>query len=223
MDLQELKNNKKDVVRIHLKAGEPNRRKSKVGGTPYWPENTPYPDMLFIAQINFEDVPRTELLPTKGILQFFVGTDECFGLFEKEHGFKVFYHEDTDSLADISPVIVTDSPINAPASMTFLKDKECISYSDASFPAIPDALEEVLYHDDAFNGAGDKLLGYPFFTQTDPREYDPKLQKYDTLLFQLDTSDFVMWGDCGVANFFINKNKLKAKDFSDILYNWDCC
>ena len=81
MDLQELKNNKKDVVRIHLKAGEPNRRKSKVGGTPYWPENTPYPDMRFIAQINFEDVPRTELLPTKGILQFFVGTDECFGLF----------------------------------------------------------------------------------------------------------------------------------------------
>ncbi|ETJ18863.1 hypothetical protein Q604_UNBC18576G0001, partial [human gut metagenome] len=30
------------------------------------------------------------------------------------------------------------------------------------------------------------------------------------------------WGDGGVCNFFINKDKLKNLDFSDVLYNWDC-
>ena len=33
---------------------------------------------------------------------------------------------------------------------------------------------------------------------------------------------YIMWGDCGVCNFFINKDKLKNLDFSDVLYNWDC-
>ena len=30
----------------------------------------------------------------------------------------------------------------------------------------------------------------------------------------------VMWGNVGVGNFFINREKLKALDFSDVLYNW---
>ena len=33
---------------------------------------------------------------------------------------------------------------------------------------------------------------------------------------------YIMWGDCGGCNFFINKDKLKNLDFSDVLYNWDC-
>ena len=32
-----------------------------------------------------------------------------------------------------------------------------------------------------------------------------------------------MWGDSGVANFFINKEDMKNKKFDNILYNWDCC
>jgi uncharacterized protein YwqG len=45
------------------------------------------------------------------------------------------------------------------------------------------------------------------------------------LLFQMDTDDEVgiMWGDSGVANFFIIEEDLKNKDFSRVLYNWDCC
>lgn len=74
------------------------------------------------------------------------------------------------------------------------------------------------------------LLGIPFFMQSDPRVYGNELSKYDTLLFQLDSDSTeededewaVMWGDCGVANFFIPRHKLEALDFSDILYNWDC-
>ncbi|MBP1045598.1 DUF1963 domain-containing protein [Enterococcus sp. BWM-S5] len=73
---------------------------------------------------------------------------------------------------------------------------------------------------------GSKVGGYPYFTQEDPRIYE-ETTKYDTLLFQLDTEKVdadwpIMWGDMGVGNFFINKEALKQKDFTDIQYNWDC-
>lgn len=71
--------------------------------------------------------------------------------------------------------------------------------------------------------------GFAFFTQEDPREYNEEYKKFDTMLFQLN-SEFdentrnwkVCIGDAGVINFFINREKLKNKDFSEILYNWDC-
>ena len=49
------------------------------------------------------------------------------------------------------------------------------------------------------------------------------------LLFQLDSDgskeagDLVLWGDCGVANFFISREALRRRDFSRVCYNWDCC
>ena len=61
-------------------------------------------------------------------------------------------------------------------------------------------------------GGGHKIGGYPGFTQWDPRgEGD----SHDMLLFQLDSDchnskDRVLWGDCGIGNFFINREKLKA-------------
>lgn len=96
---------------------------------------------------------------------------------------------------------------------------------------------------------GHWMLGYPYFTQYDPREddnfYNPqedgldeeeiaeyyarKLNKiYDIQLFQMDSDfgrdyDYIMWGDAGVANFFINEKDLENEDFTDILYYWDCC
>ena len=49
------------------------------------------------------------------------------------------------------------------------------------------------------------------------------IKKYDTLLFQLDSQDkYIMWGDSGVGNFFIPKKSLLEKDFTNVLYNWDC-
>jgi len=74
------------------------------------------------------------------------------------------------------------------------------------------------------------LIGsYPFFTQEDPRFYVKNSKKYDTLLFQMASEyeqgkpkDCIMWGDMGVANFFINRQNLQNLKFDDVLYNWDC-
>lgn len=72
-----------------------------------------------------------------------------------------------------------------------------------------------------------QMGGYPFFTQSDPRSED-KYPELDTLLFQLDSEfrgghDLVLWGDCGVGNFFISHEDLKKRDFSKVGYSWDCC
>ena len=81
------------------------------------------------------------------------------------------------------------------------------------------------YLRDQLYSSGHRMLGYPFFTQYDPR---PEDSSYDTLLFQIDSDrvgkkDYVLWGDCGVANFFINLEDLKKRDFSNVFYTWDCC
>ena len=74
------------------------------------------------------------------------------------------------------------------------------------------------------NGFGHKIGGYPAFTQEDPREEDTS---YDFLMLQLDSEfgdgkDRILWGDAGICNFFINSEKLKNLDFSDVIYNWEC-
>lgn len=69
--------------------------------------------------------------------------------------------------------------------------------------------------------------GYPFYTQFDPRCTD-ELSCFDTLLIQInsyydrESQAEIMWGDMGVANFFIPEENLKNCDFSEVLYNWDC-
>lgn len=72
--------------------------------------------------------------------------------------------------------------------------------------------------------------GYPDFTQDNPIPYDENLSKrFNTLLLCLNGSSSIgskfdmMWGDCGIADFFIHADKLKEQDFSDVYYTWDCC
>ena len=80
----------------------------------------------------------------------------------------------------------------------------------------------------AFNGVNHAIGAYPTFTQWDPRNPDEP-NAYDITLLQVesqwsnDSNDAqIMWGDSGVANFFINKEKLANLDFEDVLFNWDC-
>ena len=71
-------------------------------------------------------------------------------------------------------------------------------------------------------GLKHKMLGYSYFIQDDPR-YDKKYSDYDTLLFQLNSQGkYILWGDAGIGNFFIPKKSLLEKDFTKVLYNWDC-
>ncbi len=78
---------------------------------------------------------------------------------------------------------------------------------------------------------GTRMGGYPFFTQNDPRRFNEKYAGCTVLLFQSDSencddstglADDICWGDAGVANFFISPEDLAKRDFSRVIYNWDC-
>lgn len=126
-------------------------------------------------------------------------------------------------------------PVRGCYGLAFSEDVDTISYSDYRFESCirklvqqdyPEEAENLLeYMDDFFDGgSGHKIGGYPGFAQWDPRSSE---DTHDVLLFQLDSdmgTDWkILWGDCGIGNFFINWEKLKNCDFSDVLYTWDCC
>lgn len=201
-------------------------KNSKLGGNYYWKDADGLKDYIFLAQINFSELPENDIFPKKGLLQFFVLNDDCYGLFNEteKDGFKVVYHEDIEGGFEIeTDRSIEYSPIYKPnLGMNFEATEEYLSYADYRFENYySEDLTDEMY--DTFDGSGSKILGYPAFTQYDPRDNGGFDDKYDTLLLQLDSDENMMWGDSGVANFFINGEKLRNGDFSDILYNWDCC
>ncbi|MBP0724431.1 DUF1963 domain-containing protein [Bacillus sp. RG28] len=209
-------------------------------------ENIP---MMLLAQLNFEEFPALEHFPAKGILQFYISQkDDVYGLdFDdptSQKNFRVIYHSDiTNDLnllrTDFSYMEIGEDylPFEGEYALEFQLDSEYISMTDYRFEMLTDGVidldEEVEVNgeitdmwelcSDIFDGSGHKIGGYPYFTQTDPREYQDDTT-HEILLLQIDTDDEndIMWGDCGVANFFISKEDLEKLDFSHVLYNWDC-
>ena len=101
---------------------------------------------------------------------------------------------------------------------------------DCTFNGLEEEESDFLTEQCAY--AGHRIGGYPCFEQCDPREDDPDLQAYDTLLLQIvshtspdekgNERALIMFGDLGGCQFFIPAEKLRNRDFSDILYSWDC-
>lgn len=92
---------------------------------------------------------------------------------------------------------------------------------------------------DELNGEEHIIGGYPSFIQWDPRyfedddDFEEGSKVYSTLLLQIGSewgnADWpsneryeIMWGDAGIANFFIAPGDLEQQNFDDVLYNWDC-
>lgn len=74
-----------DAVGLKPAPGDPDIRSSYLGGHPYWPEGSQWPNyrgepMSFVCQINFAEVPALPGFPTKGLLQWFVGSDDVAGM-----------------------------------------------------------------------------------------------------------------------------------------------
>ena len=230
---------------------------SKVGGLPYLPEDAEVPcdangnPLQLLAQINCSELSALPDFPQEGLLQFWIGQDESYGLF-KDGGARVIYYSQLDSSvtedsvrAKITSLPKPDescSPLNGEFGISMAPKFEGLSMQDVHFEPLfvkmynEDMPEQKIteiydlgdevgeYLTDANNGFGHKIGGYPAFTQWDPREEnDPRT----VLLFQLD-SDYgngitkVMWGDAGIGAFFCSPEALAARDFSDVLYNWDC-
>lgn len=215
---------------------------SKFGGYPYWPKDKPYPKdvegnyMYLLAQLNFSQIPPLEGYPDKGLLQFYVAADDMYGLnFDdqaEQKNFRVIYFEDS-SEPPLENFHFLDEqeresglPLDRPMELSFSLQKDYYAFSDCRYPEdLGDELSsEELYKEvsKVFPDEGHKIGGYAYFTQSDPR--DEKEDRSDwVLLLQIDSQgNDIVWGDVGVGNFFIHPDALKRKDFSNVLYNWDC-
>ena len=240
---------------------------SKVGGLPYWDPAKTYPTdsngkkMYLLAQINFDQDKAESPLPQSGMLQFFIGGEEMYGLdFDhptEQKDWRIVFHEKIDTCVTAEaveamgiPVSLDNEEVDSPVfrscvfrlvkKETWLTPDNWERFDELALEVAKDLFGETnaesadevfgeeqyaLVQDEDFNFENSHLLGHPYFTQADIRE---RGWRYDTLLFQLDTEcceekDIVMWGDMGVGNFFINSEDLKNLDFSNVLYNWDCC
>lgn len=236
-------------IKISASESRTNIHQSKFAGDPYLLKTMEHPKdennkpMKLLAQLNFEEIPAIEHMPQKGILQFFItAEDDVYGLdFDdstNQQNFKIVFHphiEKDESLlvTDFSYMNELDTeyfPIEQEMSLTFSLDYEPVPIENYKRDELLDDAADLFEDDelwdsyaDEFTGDGHKIGGYPCFTQSDPRDDATMYNGYDILLLQIDTDTNIMWGDSGVANFFIKKEDLLNLDFSKVMYTWDCC
>ncbi len=221
---------------------------SKIGGLPYLPLDAEWPrgedgmSLFFLAQINFEEVPKLEPFPKSGVLQFFIASDGMYGMEKSEQGeqrnFRVIFHEtveqdfsklQTDFDLPIGGQLPIDPALSFP--LKFELQQEAAPLSDHR---IHDFIEDDFFsrcgngqwemmeaYSQVAHAGGHKLGGYAFFAQRDPRSEGEERME---LLFQLDSDQAVncQWGDMGTGHFFIKKEDLGKRDFSKVSYQWDC-
>lgn len=143
-------------------------------------------------------------------------------------------------------------PVEAEYGLEFMLSKESMSRDDnrlmalfcqyftklsGTWISVPDDGGEEVYElfegycDDSYAG-GHKVGGYNSAAQL-PDYYpyresdafiDVKADESPVLLFQMDSESKknIMWGDLGVARFFIKRSDLKARRFENAYLVWDC-
>ena len=211
------------------------------------PVDTKGEPMMLLAQLNFGDMPRLKGYPNNGILQFFIcASDDLYGLNlyypTRQENFNVVFHKQVQTPDLTAPFWTfgmepegTYLPITAEHRLTFRLESEWVSPQDIRFEAFfgkeyYDFLEDA-EADESFEAefyaasksSGHKMGGYAYFTQEDPRQRSEPAYADYILLLQVDSDDeHIMWGDVGVANFFIHPDDLTKRDFANVMYNWDC-
>lgn len=242
---------RQESLLIGVKEDKTEPLQSKFGGNPYWLKDEPFPvgidgePLLLLAQINFAEI-ETPLkhFPTIGILQFFASPGTFFGMnldnMTQQDNFRVVYHEtiEQDESKWLTAIPLPSDgyfPVEAELSLSFYNKEELVSQADFRFWEIVDTPEDnwelrheiqETYFEDFYHGQEHKIGGYPYFTQDDPRLYSGYPDHLIQLL-QMDTDDsgtkpIIRWGDLGAGHFFITEEDLKRRDFSNVVYYWDC-
>ena len=181
---------------------------SKLFGTPdiyddfEWPQiefDGEFYDLSFIAQINLKEVAKYDkknLLHKEGMLYFFYDLDELPHEPSNLNACKVIYHKNDNDL--------------------FAIDNVDENGEDLSFREMAIEFETVKNGFIADDDATHLLLGIPSIENGFWYECIDGWQ----MLFQLDsieTDDIcINFTDEGILCFYINKEKLKNKDFSDV-------
>ncbi len=206
--------------------------------------------LMLLAQFNLSELPENSVFPREGLLQFFVA-EECMVeynawtavVYHKTIDPSVT-EEDVLALGIATSLTVDETagfPVEGQMGVKYRLIKESMNSCNAGFEqTVAEAAAELgvdtygcdldifdpnYDNEDEDAEAAHRLTGYPSFAQFDPRD-SKMLEMYDTLLMQLSSDGkregSVLWGDWGVANFFINSADLRAMDFDDVYFTWDC-
>ena len=207
-------------------------------------------NLYLLAQINFDQVPNLADYPNRGLLQIFIKADDTYGCsFDSEQkDWRIVWREvfspslamSEGELRAMGVKSASDEkgedeflPFDKEYSLSFKKEITFVHPNCDDFDGVLKNAAQVLgfsvydkssyelFDEDSFSAFFDdnskhQIGGYPDFTQNDVR------REGDILLFQMDSDGEILWGDMGIANFFINPEDLINRDFSNVLYNWDC-
>lgn len=229
-----LKSTIKSSNRIIFTLEETKPWESKLGGCPYLEDIEQYPigengkPMMFFAQINITEMPPLPDFPQEGLLQFYVEADECYGL-DGACVVKYIPVYKTDEAALVSENPYSEDyednlPFTDNCKISFTQEEvfvgtECPEFQD-QFGDLSRKEMDALY--DLCDASDSRIGGYPYFVQDAPAYYN---SEEFVLLLQLDVDDTsgLMFGDSGNCNFFISREDLLAKNFSEVEYDWQCC
>lgn len=202
------------------------------------PENTLYPQNGLVQfWIGRDDIMGLDEEEGSKVIyyseiDFSVTNDEVLGKY------KIFDEEDCDEYSPIEPKN-NSLRIDFEAKPTYVSagyydfDNIIVETINELYPDekvediwndIDESLVEYLFK--SFDSYEHCIGGYPSFIQEDPRIYEEEKRDYNVLLLQVDTEFIaeerkylIIWGDCGIANFFIKEEDLKIQNFSDVMYN----
>lgn len=219
------------------------RTKSRVGGPSLGPaplDSRGKPMRLLCALFCRELVWLPDF-PHEGLLRFYIADDERLGAdFSNptvQRDFRVLYDEtfdhltpgpepeesDTFPVKGCYPVVCNVARDQAMPMNHYRFPLEFNSHLKALGVATP-TLEQWSALEEALGFPSHRAGGYPCLSGQDIRAR-PEYGKYDTLLLQLlnmdDPDIHIHIKTGGVINFCIPKEKLLARDFSDVLYWWD--
>lgn len=225
-----------------LQEDQPASAGSKFRGLPFLPLSVPYPrdgqgaPLLLLAQINLAELPATDWLPAAGLLHFYASASELYNTDEATVRYirpEQLAEERQQDFSFFPADHYSESPIRCEHSLQFELATEYGGLQDTRFGVDFHGLDARAYSKTLpmeqkrgfgkfFNSEGHKLGGYAMFTQGDPREYTPGAA-HDVQLLQIDMDEQIMFGDSGVAHFFIDPQALQNGKFDKAYFYWDCC
>lgn len=206
--------------------------------------------MKLLAAIWCSEVRGVPHFPEHGVLRFYIADNNLYGAdFDhpsEQKDFRVLYDENEDafdatqhddsSISERFPIphvlpIRLSPAFGSIRSTDYRFDKALnAALAKVGVDSLSEAETDYVYEQNVY--AGHRIGGYPCFEQFDPRERHPERQVYDTLLLQIVShtmpgdkgkdQDLIMFGDGGGCQFFISAENLKKRDFSDVLFWWDC-
>ena len=221
----------------------------RLGGGPWladgeqWPADGEARPLEFVAQVDFARLPPLEGFPTAGVLRFFIGRNDIFGVnFDApdKGDIAVLWHPGAIEGGRNEPALALTADDGSPFQ------DENVRVAGKAFDAVrasdlPDSsscevearlagqsrrpgmseLEDELFTIAEERPYGHRIGGHPTFTQADFRQ-PGRHDEYDVVLLALTSEEWIMWGDVGEAVFMIRAADLAARNFSRVAFYWDC-